>query len=326
MRERIFGESADRSRKRTVLERDCLVQVGVVNACKAESAYSMWGLCPLVILPSTVIACGRLLTPWVFMWALSFAIYFGLKWLTWWDAKSRIYHSSWRSVGYLLAWPGMDADSFLSSDYHVTQPSASSWLGPIAKTISGGMLLWAVARLIPSQDPLLQGWAGMLGLVLLLHFGSFEIIALLWQSFGVTAEPIMRSPVRASSLAEFWGKRWNLGFRDLAHELIFQPTFRTLGTGTASFLVFIVSGIIHDVVISLPARGGYGLPTLYFVLQGAGVSIERSRFGRSLGLCQQGVRGWCFMVVFLAAPAFWLFHPWFVLRVILPFMRAIRAL
>lgn len=156
----------------------------------------MWGLCPLVILPSTVIACGRLLTPWVFMWALSFAIYFGLKWLTWWDAKSRIYHSSWRSVGYLLAWPGMDADSFLSSDYHVTQPSASSWLGPIAKTISGGMLLWAVARLIPSQDPLLQGWAGMLGLVLLLHFGSFEIIALLWQSFGVTAEPIMRSPSR----------------------------------------------------------------------------------------------------------------------------------
>jgi hypothetical protein len=31
-------------------------------------------------------------------------------------------------------------------------------------------------------------------------------------------------------------------------------------------------------------------------------------------------------VLFVAGPAFWLFHPWFVLRVILPFMQAIHAL
>jgi hypothetical protein len=90
-------------------------------------------------------------------------------------------------------------------------------------------------------------------------------------------------------------------------------------------LVFVVSGLIHDLVISLPARAGYGLPTLYFVLQAAGVTVERSRFGKRLGL-GRGVRGWCFMVVFLAVPVFGLFHPWFVLRVILPFMRAIHAL
>jgi hypothetical protein len=90
-------------------------------------------------------------------------------------------------------------------------------------------------------------------------------------------------------------------------------------------LVFAVSGLIHDLVISLPARGGYGLPTIYFLLQGTGMTIEHSRFGKRLGL-GQGVRGWCFMMVFLAAPVFWLFHPWFVLGVILPFMRAIHAL
>jgi hypothetical protein len=32
------------------------------------------------------------------------------------------------------------------------------------------------------------------------------------------------------------------------------------------------------------------------------------------------------MAVFVAGPVFWLFHPWFVLRVILPFMQAIHAL
>jgi hypothetical protein len=165
----------------------------------------------------------------------------------------------------------------------------------------------------------------MLGLILLLHFGSFEIVALFWQSHGVAAAPIMRSPLRSSSLGEFWGKRWNLGFRQLAHELIFRPASRAIGVAASGFLVFLVSGLIHDLVISLPARGGYGLPTLYFVLQGVGVTIERSRFGRWLGLAH-GARGWCFMIVILTAPVYWLFHPWFVSRVILPFMLAIRAL
>ena len=179
---------------------------------------------------------------------------------------------------------------------------------------------------IPSaRRVLLRGWAAMLGLILLLHFGTFQSVALLWQSVGVNAKAIMSAPLRSTSLGEFWGKRWNLGFRQLSHELIFRPLHRRLGADAAGFLVFAVSGLIHDLVISLPARGGYGLPTIYFLLQGTGMTIEHSRLGRRLGL-GQGVRGWCFMMVFLAAPVFWLFHPWFVLRVILPFMRAIHAL
>ncbi|MGA7381409.1 MAG: MBOAT family protein [Terriglobales bacterium] len=165
----------------------------------------------------------------------------------------------------------------------------------------------------------------MLGLILLLHFGTFQMVALLWQSLGVKAEPIMSAPLRSTSLGEFWGKRWNLGFRQLAHELIFRPLYRRLGPDTAGFSVFAVSGLIHDLAISLPARAGYGLPTLYFLLQGVGVTAERSQFGKRLGL-GQGVLGWCFMVMFLTLPVFGLFHPWFVLRVILPFMRAIHAL
>lgn len=183
----------------------------------------------------------------------------------------------------------------------------------------------SVPRSIAQGEPLLRGWAAMLGLILLLHFGTFQIVALLWQSVGVDAKAIMSAPLRSTSLGEFWGRRWNLGFRQLSHELIFRPLHRRLGTDVAGFLVFAVSGLTHDLVISVPARGGYGLPTLYFLLQGTGMTIEHSRFGKRLGL-GSGVRGWCFMMVFLAAPVFWLFHPWFVLRVILPFMQAIHAL
>jgi Membrane bound O-acyl transferase family len=259
------------------------------------------------------------------MWALAFAIFAGLKWVTWWQARSGIPHRPARALAYLCAWPGMDAETFLNSSRKPPAPHVREWLGALVKTIFGVVLLFLIARRVPGTQPLLRGWIGLLGLIFLLHFGSFHLIALFWQSRGIVAQPIMSNPARSRTLGEFWGKRWNLGFRQLAHSLIFQPLHRMIGAAAAGFLVFLVSGLLHDLVISLPARGGYGLPTLYFVLQGSGVAIERSRIGHELGL-QRGTTASLFMLIVTAAPAFWLFHPPFVLRVIIPFMKAVHAL
>ena len=296
-----------------------------IESAEAVQGSSWIGWLPLPVLPLSAVAFRNVLPPWAFMWVLALAIYFSLKWLTWWRARTRIAHATWRSAAYLLAWPGMDAEVFLDASRRVPPPLPTTWLWAIIETILGAVLLWVVAQSVPQGEPLLRGWLGMLGLILLLHFGTFQIVGLLWQGFGVNAQPIMSAPLRSTSLSEFWGKRWNLGFRQLAHELIFRPLHRTLGAATAGFLVFVASGLIHDLVISLPARAGYGLPTAYFVLQGAGMTVEHSEFGKRLGL-GHGVRGWSFMALFVAGPAFWLFHPWFVLRVILPFMQAIHAL
>jgi Membrane bound O-acyl transferase family len=283
------------------------------------------GWLPISVVPLIAVAFRNRLPPWVFMWILSFAIFVSLKWLTWWRARARIAQPVWRSMAYLVAWPGMDAEAFLDASRRVPRPPPTAWVWATFETALGAILLWVVARSLPQGEPLLRGWAGMLGLILLLHFGTFQILGLAWQSVGVDARPIMSAPLRSTSLGEFWGKRWNLGFRQLAHWLIFRPLHRRLGAALAGFLVFVASGLIHDLVISVPARGGYGLPTVYFLLQGTGMTIEHSRFGKRIGLAQ-GLRGWCFMMLFLAGPLFWLFHPWFVLRVILPFMRAIHAL
>jgi len=283
------------------------------------------GWFPLAVLPLVVLACRNLLTPWAFMWALAIAIYAGLKWLSWWKARKRIDHAAWRSAAYLLAWPGMDADSFLDSGQNISPPTYQRWFWALFKTALGAILLWVVARALPSGQPLLRGWVGMLGLILSLHFGSFEFVALVWQRLGVNARPIMSSPLRSTSLSEFWGKRWNLGFRQLAYDLIFRPLHRRWGAGAAGFLVFVASGLIHDLVISVPARGGYSLPTAYFILQGLGVAAERSTLGKRVGL-RDGGCGWLFMAACTAGPVFLLFHPPFVLRVILPFMEAIHAL
>jgi Membrane bound O-acyl transferase family len=263
--------------------------------------------------------------PWLFMWTLSFAIFLGLKWITWWEARALVRRTAGRSLAYLAAWPGMDAETFLDSHQRPPAPALREWLWAALKTGFGAVLLWMIARRVPEQQPLVQGWIGLFGLIFLLHFGSFHLIALFWQACGVMAQPIMSKPIVSKTLSEFWGERWNLGFRQLAYELIFRPLHKRIGVAPASLLVFLASGLIHDLVISLPARGGYGLPTAYFMLQGLGVTLERSSWGEKVGL-QKGLPAWIFLIVVAAAPAFWLFHPPFVLRVIIPFMHEIHAL
>lgn len=282
------------------------------------------GWLPLPLLFGLTVWLGRSLPPWTYMCILSFAIYFSLKWLTWWRESSGVIHTPLRSAAYLLAWPGMDAAAFLGSG-RVHRPGFSLWCWALAKTCIGILLMWVCARHVPATLPLLRGWIGLLALILLLHFGTFELIALAWQAAGVNAQAIMQKPLSSQSLSEFWGKRWNLGFRQLSHEFVFQPLHKIVGTQAAMLLVFLISGLIHESVISLPAQGGYGLPTAYFALQGLGVAVERSRIGRRFGL-QSGISGWIFMAVLTAAPAFWLFHPPFVIRVALPLMHAIRAI
>ena len=290
-----------------------------------ERNSKLMGWLPPAILPLGALALYKFLQPWAFMWVLAASAYCGLKWLSWWRVRHRIPHPSWRSIAYLWAWPGMDAESFLDVRKVGEPPRLSDWLRAALKTAIGAILFWLVARRLFPAHVLLAGWVGMLGLVLVLHFGTFQILALLWQSLGVAAKPIMSAPLGSDSLGSFWGKRWNLGFRQLAHDLIFAPLHKKLGVGVTGFLVFVVSGLIHDLVISVPARGGYGLPTVYFVFQGLGVAFERSSFGRKLGL-RGGLRGWLFMAVFTIGPAFWLFHPPFVSRVMIPFMQASGAL
>ncbi len=295
-----------------------------LDAMPNSSRERAWiGWVPLVVLPLACIAFRSALIPWVFMWLLAGAIFVGCKWRTLWDAWHASFKRNWRrSAAYLLLWPGMEAEQFLDPSGANRHVQSREWLAALIKTLSGAALIGVAKNTLLAGHPLLSGWIGMLGIVLILHFGIFYLIALAWESVGVHAEPIMRRPLQSESLSEFWGKRWNLGFRTLSHKLVFRPLQRRYGVVAATLGVFLISGLIHELVISVPARAGYGLPTAYFLVQGLGVIVERSQPGKRFGL-EGGIRGRIWTALIAAGPVVLLFHAWFVTRVLLPFLHAI---
>ncbi|HEX4141506.1 MAG TPA: membrane bound O-acyl transferase family-domain-containing protein [Candidatus Methylacidiphilales bacterium] len=204
----------------------------------------------------------------------------------------------------------------------------------------------------------------MIGFIFLLHFGLFHLLALFWQSRGLDAPPLMKCPIAATSLHDFWGRRWNAGFRDIVFVLFFLPLARRYGTSAAALLTFLLSGLIHELVITVPAGAGYGLPTLYFALQGAGLMLERKSHARvARTTCCPGARsaqeaaesmrtppaaspgqqvvratgtfaprikwlqpGRLFALAVVILPLGALFPPVFVTRVMVPFFQLIHAL
>jgi alginate O-acetyltransferase complex protein AlgI len=270
---------------------------------------------------------GHWMPAWVWMWTIALSIFLACKWMTWraWGGDAGLL----RTLAYFVATPGMDARAFFGARNRggAKPQAAGEWLYSIRNIVAGALIVWVIPRAVGAAlAPSILAWTGMVGAILILHFGAFHLLALAWNSRGIDAEPLMNRPTRAATLADFWGKRWNRGFSTPARELIFAPLVRRgFSATTATAIVFAVSGIVHDAVISIPARGGYGLPTVYFLIQLAGVLFERTRALRSLVRRHPWI-GRAYAIVFTLAPAPLLFHGPFVHNVNVPFLHAIGGL
>jgi hypothetical protein len=287
------------------------------GAIAVAAAFALVPLCVAFVFRNSLPA-------WIWMWLVAFALYFAAKWTTliqFLRSGGRV--GPRRLLTYTLLWPGMDAPAFCGGE-PASPTTCREWVFATVKTGLGAAILWLGTRLPGAAHPLIAGWIGMVGIVLLLHFGMFHLLSLIWRWRGYNASPIMQAPLMSTSLSRFWGGNWNTAFSDLMRLNLFKPLVPLIGPRGPILVIFLFSGILHELVISLPARGGYGLPTAYFTLQGLGLFLERSRPGRRVGL-GSGWRGWCFVALISGFPAFWLFPPVFIHHVILPMLRAIGA-
>lgn len=249
---------------------------------------------------------------WAVMWGLSAGIFAGVKALSLWRPPPG---SLGRKLAYVVGWPGLDAAAFLTKPAK-TVPSRNEWLFAAAKTALGTAIIWLLSP--RAENDYVRGWVGMTGVVFVLHFGLFHLLSCFWRSRGIDAKPLMHWPVAAKSLSDFWGRRWNTAFRDVTHRFVFAPLTPRIGATAALGVGFLLSGLVHDLVITLPAGGGYGMPTAYFLLQAVGLLLERK-------LRLRGVVARLFAAVVLLGPAPLLFPMDFVRNVILPFLTALGA-
>jgi len=229
-------------------------------------------------------------------------------------------------VLWFAAWPGFDAAKFFGKEENdkksphsraVERPSSREWFLALAKTLFGLAMWLGAAPSVLKWNEMAGGWTAMIGIIFAAHFGGLHLVALVWRALGRDVSLIMNAPILSQSLSEFWGRRWNVAFRDFAHHSVFRPAARKWSATTATWISFVFSGLVHELAISVPAGGGYGLPFAYFLLQGAGVWLERLAARRGLPV-RGGVGGWLFAVAFTVPAAVLLFHPPFVHNVILP--------
>lgn len=282
------------------------------------------GLLLLVILfPGAAAGALWRTEDWILMWGVAVALFLALKIVTAadaWPADPR------RVAAYLLLWPGLDARTFLAVNPARVPPAPAGelmWaLGKLAVGLGAGA--WATRHAFDTA-PRLVAWVGMLGIILTLHFGVMHVVSWAWRRAGVNAPPIMRAPLAADSLAALWGGRWNAAFADTARRFLLRPLAPRFGVKGAALLVFLISGLVHELVISLPAHGGWGGPTIYFLLQALGIAVEKSAAGRRLGL-GAGFPGWLWMAIVTLAPLPLLFHGAFADRVILPQFQFLHTL
>ncbi len=276
-----------------------------------------------LLLALAVVAFVRCEPRWQQMWIAAGLIWLGCKWAM---AESDLAFAKAPWVARLLwwAWPGMDTKPFRgwakAGPVHVADiVQGLGWM------FVGVMLFLGVVPRLATDHDLASGWIAWGAIILALHFGLFHIMAALLGRAGIAVEPIMRNPLAAESLAEFWGRRWNHAFQQVAHRLLFRPLAGVTGGACAVLGVFGVSGLVHELVITIPAGGGYGLPTLYFLIQALALILEKTPLARAAGL-GSGWKGRAFTVVAVLAPVPALFPPQFFRTVIVPFVAAVSSL
>lgn len=288
--------------------RDC-----ASGACRLEIQMRR-PMLPVWLLPIAAAMLRGRLDAWWFMWVLAVAIYFAFKWtmLCIWERRNGQLGRR-ELLAYLFLWFGMDPGAFARSK---TTRRSESVAWPLMSAVAGLALVVVAARLdVPAPE---RGWLAMAGTVLFLHFGSFEAAAVLWRRRGVPVESLMRAPLAAESLSDFWARRWNTAFRQIAHTLVFQPAARRWGAAVGAFAVFAFSGAVHELAISYPAGGGWGGPMAYFLLQWLGLVLERE-MPETANL----KRVWTWLWVLIPVPL--LFQRRFIEAVLLPMLDGLRA-
>ena len=191
---------------------------------------------------------------------------------------------------YLSLWPGMDPAPLEKRESEVTLPGdwfIQGWITMIA----GAVGLLCLPLFYQSS------WLALACVLTAVHLGYSDVLSALVRWAGFPVQRLFTNPLASRSLRDFWSRRWNRPIVEM-NRVLFMPLLESFLERRAAVMgAFIISGLLHELAISLPANRGWGGPLTYFLIQGLGMLIE--------GKGQRG-RLWTWAWVFLPLPL--LFH------------------
>lgn len=232
------------------------------------------------------------------------------------QGKGRLSFLQW--IAFALGWPGMDPLPFEQLGKGVKVPLNRRLLYTGLSSMVLGILLLYVLALLLRHHVLPTYFLCQLSFIpfiCIFHIGIGNIGTTTWAFLGVKVEPVMLAPWQSETLGSFWGKRWNVPFIQMMRITLFIPFARKNKATWALILSFLISGIFHEIALTLPVHGGYGLPFLYFSLQALLVSAEKKYTGHWRPSFK---RVWVFACLLLPFPL--LLPQPFLHKVILPFL------
>lgn len=212
------------------------------------------------------------------MTALCLVLLAGMKAVVYveWSAGGRKRLTRLRHAMFGFLWFGMNPEVFRERRL---LEGGGRWMIEGLVMMAAGVLLGTVVGTLGWTSV----WALFVPMSVGFHFGALRVLAGIWRRAGFAVKPLFRNPFGAATPGDFWAKRWNLGYSHMMAMAVGRPLGVWLGKRGAMFAVFLFSGLLHELAITVPVGAGYGGPTLYFALHGALVLLPIQRLPGGVG-------------------------------------------
>jgi hypothetical protein len=180
-----------------------------------------------------------------------------------------------RYLVFAFLWFGMDPASFQNRRVGL------SWGGDVKTGLmlmlagtAGGWLVWTMEWH--------QVFLMFLPMSLGFHFGALRVLKGVLRFAGFSVRTLFPNVLETRGVGDFWSRRWNVGYSQMMQRIVGRPVAALAGENAGMMAVFVGSGVLHELAITLPVRSGFGMPTLFFTLHGALALLEK-KTGRSIG-------------------------------------------
>ncbi len=176
---------------------------------------------------------------------------------------------------FAMAWFGMDPGTFQKRREGLSWKDDLAWgFAMMLVGTLGAYLVWVMEwrQILVMFLPMSLGF----------HFGALRVLKGILRRAGFPVRTLFPNLLKARGVADFWSRRWNVGYSQMMQRVVGRPVGKVWGKKVGIFSVFLVSGLLHEVAITLPVGSGYGLPTAFFAAHGLLVLLE-GKLGRPLG-------------------------------------------